>query len=169
MFKYTSTYSDWNGTQRTEDFYFGLSEADLTEMEFATKGGFTSYMNKITKAKDTDEAISAFKNLLLKTYGEKSEDGRYFVQNKEVSERFSYSPVYSEIYMRMVRDAKFAVEFFNGVLPKNMQRSSAELAQAMKDVDVEMKKASKEVVTPNIVSATSEGGVIDVPSENATN
>lgn len=164
MFKYTSTYDDWNGVKRTEDFYFSITEAEMTELEMSAEGGFVAYVTKISKAKNNVEAASAFKKLILLAYGEKSEDGRYFNKSEEISARFTGTPVYSELYMRMIKDAKFAVKFFNGILPKNMQKTDVELYKTAKEIESDIDKAVKEVSAPSgVVEETSE--VSDVPTE----
>ena len=38
MFKKTITYTDFNGNERTEDFYFHLSKAELAEMDLSKAG-----------------------------------------------------------------------------------------------------------------------------------
>lgn len=167
MFKYTSTYEDWNGTKRTEDFYFAITEADMTELEMSEEGGFVAYVTRISKARNSVEAASAFKKLILLSYGEKSEDGRYFNKSDEISKRFTASPVYSELYMRMIKDAKFAVKFFNGILPKHMQKSETELYTTAKGIESDINKAVKEAENPSgIVEVTSEvEDVLPVNSE----
>lgn len=39
MLKKTISYTDYDGNQRTEDFYFNLSMAELTEMQMGVEGG----------------------------------------------------------------------------------------------------------------------------------
>lgn len=157
MFKYTSTYKDWNGVKRTEDFYFHLTEADIAELQLSKAGGFAEYVSRLTKAKDSNEAETAFKKIILISYGEKSEDGRYFVKDDEVVKRFKGSPVYSELYMRMVRDVKFAIKFFNGILPESMQRNETEIYKTTKELESDLRKASEEINEPSgVVSETSE-------------
>ena len=50
MLKKTITYTDYNGMERTEDFYFNLSKAELMEMEMSTTGGMEAYVEKIVNA-----------------------------------------------------------------------------------------------------------------------
>ena len=35
MLKKTITYNDYNGAERTEDFYFNLTEAEVVEMQYS--------------------------------------------------------------------------------------------------------------------------------------
>ena len=53
MLKKTITYTDYNGVERTEDFYFNLSKAEIAEMELEIPGGMTTLIERITKTKDT--------------------------------------------------------------------------------------------------------------------
>ena len=69
MLKKTITYTDYNGTERTEDFYFNLTKAELAEMELGTTGGLSEMIQNIVKAQDVPSIIKIFKDLLLKAYG----------------------------------------------------------------------------------------------------
>lgn len=120
MLKETMTYEDFNGEERTEDFYFNLTEAEVTEMQLSTNGGLAEMIQKIIKAKDIPAIISIFKDILLKAYGEKSADGKYFKKSKELSEAFSQTQAYSDLYMKLATDADAASAFINGLLPKKM-------------------------------------------------
>lgn len=168
MFKYTSTYKDWNGTKRTEDFYFHLTESDIAELQLSRAGGFTEYVTRLTNSRDAKEAETTFKKLILLAYGEKSEDGRYFNKGEDISKRFKGSPVYDELYMRMVRDVKFAVKFFNGILPESMQRNDTEIYKTTKELESEIRKTAEDTVQPSgVVSEASE--VSNVSTETIEN
>ena len=52
MFKKTVTYTDYDGVERTESFYFNLSEAEIVEMELGTEGGWRERMQRIIDSKD---------------------------------------------------------------------------------------------------------------------
>ena len=62
MYKKTITYTDYNGVERTEDFWFNLSKAELVEMEMSTAGGLTDMVEKIVKTQDMPSIIKIFKN-----------------------------------------------------------------------------------------------------------
>lgn len=117
MLKKTITYTDFNGVDRTEDFYFNLTEAELTEMELSINGGLSDYIQKIISAQDAPSIINVFKDLLLKAYGEKSLDGRRFVKNQEIRDAFEQTPAYSQLFMELATDDKKAAEFINGIVP----------------------------------------------------
>lgn len=120
MLKKTVTYVDYNGVERTEDFYFNLSKAEVTEMELSVEGGFSKMLEEIVKSNDNARILELFKEMVLKAYGEKSADGRRFVKSKELSEAFSQTEAYSEIFMELAMDEKAAAAFVNGIMPANI-------------------------------------------------
>lgn len=128
MLKKTITYTDYNGLERTEDFYFNFSVAELMEMELSMDGGMIEYFNKIVAAKDAPTLIRTFKDFVLKAYGEKSSDGKRFMKSKEISEAFAQTEAYSNIFMELAFDSEKAAEFFNGVIPQNIDAKTAQAA-----------------------------------------
>lgn len=127
MYKKTVTYEDYNGVQRTEDFYFALSEAELTEMQLGVDGGYAAMIDKIVKAKDTPALIKIFKELLLKSYGIKSDDGRRFIKSEELSREFTQTPAYSDLYMMLATDDKQASAFIKNIMPAKLVAKANEL------------------------------------------
>lgn len=117
MLKKTITYIDYNGTERKEDFYFNLSKAEIMEMEMGTTGGMVEMINKIVAAQDAPAIIDMFKKMILKAYGEKSADGKRFIKSKELSEAFSQTEAYSQLFMELATDADAASKFVNGIVP----------------------------------------------------
>ena len=126
MFKKRIKYTDYNGTEREEDFYFNLTKTELTEMEFSSAGGLQNYIQKIIDAQNGQEIISVMKQLIFKAYGEKSLDGKYFHKSPEISESFSHTPAYDILFMELATDDKAAAEFVNGIIPKNLDISSSD-------------------------------------------
>lgn len=126
MLKKTITYTDYDGVERTEDFYFNFTEAELMEWQLVTNGGLTSYVQKIVDAKDQPRLVTLFKELLLKAYGIKSDDGRRFIKSEKISEEFSQNPAYSILYMELVTDDKLAADFVNGIIPAKLSEQVAE-------------------------------------------
>lgn len=119
MLKKTITYTDYNGHQRTEDFYFNLNKAELVELELSASGGLTVMMDRIIAAEDNPTLFKIFKDLVLKAYGIKSDDGRKFIKNQEVRDDFAQTEAYSVLVMELVSDAEKAAEFFNHIIPQD--------------------------------------------------
>lgn len=125
MVKKTITYTDYNGVERTEDFYFNLTKAECAELQLTTEGGWANHVKTATDAKDEGKIVSFFKELLLKSYGIKSDDGRRFQKSKEISDAFAQTEAYSDLFMELANDDKKAAEFFNGVIPHVEQNKSS--------------------------------------------
>lgn len=117
MLKKTITYTDFNDTQRTEVFYFNLTKAEITEMEMTTEGGLQSMLSTVVQTKDAKRIVELFKELILKAYGVKSEDGKRFVKSKELSEEFSQTEAFSELFMELATNADASAAFVNGIIP----------------------------------------------------
>lgn len=129
MLAKTITYTDYNGLERTETFYFNLTEAEVMEMELSTAGGLSDTITKIVEAKDAPTLIKIFKDLILKAYGEKSADGRRLIKNDEVRDAFSQTEAYSQLFMELAFDADKAAEFVNGIAPNKEKSGKIEVSK----------------------------------------
>lgn len=125
MLKKTITYTDYNGVDRTEDFYFNFTKAELTEMDLGTTGGMSETIKNIIASKDTPSLIKLFKKLVLDAYGEKSADGKRFIKSPELSTAFSQTEAYSQLFMELATDDNKAAEFINGIIPSDVAKSVA--------------------------------------------
>ena len=125
MIKKTITYSDFNGTERTEDFYFNLTKAEITKMELSIKGGLAEMIQRIVAAQDTPAIIDVFEDLIKRSYGVKTPDGRGFVKRADDLEAFMATEAYSQLFMELATDADAAAKFVNGVVPADMAKQAA--------------------------------------------
>ncbi len=132
MHKETITYKDYNGIERTEDFYFNLTEAELTEMEYGQTGGMTSAIQHIIASQDLPTLIQYFKQIILSSYGEKSLDGKYFMKEDDeghkLARKFTQTEAYSILYMKLATDDEAASNFVNGIMPQNIKELAANKA-----------------------------------------
>lgn len=120
MLKKTISYVDYDGNQRTEDFYFNLSKAEIAEMEMTTSGGLDKVISQIIAEQDGKRIIELFKDLILRSYGKKSPDGKRFIKNQELRDEFSQTEAYSDLFMELATDADAAAAFVNGIVPNSM-------------------------------------------------
>ena len=127
MLKKTITYTDYNGVERTEDFYFNISKAEAMQLELTTNGGYAEMIKRVIDAKDGATIVNVFKEFVLKAYGEKSPDGKYFYKVDEngnpgnpLSKKFEQTEAYSELYMELALNAGAAAAFVNAVLPNDI-------------------------------------------------
>jgi hypothetical protein len=120
MLKKPITYTDYNGDQCTDVFYFHLSEPELIDMEVEHERGFQAFIDKIIETKDRKGLISLFKQIILLSYGTKSDDGKRFIKSDQLREEFSQTAAYPVLYMELSTDANAGAEFLKGVMPKNL-------------------------------------------------
>lgn len=128
MIKKTITYTDYNGLERTEDFYFNLTKQELMNVQFGTVGGFAEMVEKIVQTKDQPGLIKIFSDFIDKSYGVKSADGRRFMKSPEILAEFKETEAYSQLYMDLATNDKLASEFINGVVPADIAKEAAALA-----------------------------------------
>ena len=132
MIKKSITYTDYNGVERTEDFYFNLTKAEVMEMEMSTTGGLAEMIQRIVAAKDQPAIVKIFKDLILKAYGEKSLDGKRFMKSEEIRASFEQTEAYSQLFMELATDADAAAKFVNGIVPADMAQQAATLTPVSK-------------------------------------
>ena len=125
MLKKSITYTDYNGVKRTEDFWFNLSKAELIELEFGIYGGYSEVIKKIVDSNDTPSIMKCFKEIILKAYGQKSDDGRQFVKSDELSKAFEQTEAYSELMVEFIQHPDKAADFINKVMPSDIAEAAA--------------------------------------------
>lgn len=130
MLKKTITYTDFNDEEVSEDFFFHLSKAELVELEMSHKGGLEAAIKRIAEAEDGKAIVAEFKNIILSSYGQRSEDGRRFVKNQALRDEFESTEAYSTLFMELVTDADKAAEFVRGVIPQDLAEEAAKVAAA---------------------------------------
>lgn len=124
MLKKTISYTDYEGHDRKEEYYFNLDEGEIMEMELSISGGFSKMVEKIIAEEQHPELFKIFKDMVLKSYGEKSGDGKYFMKEDEdgrsLARKFMQTKAYSALMMELTHNARAAVEFVNGIIPSDM-------------------------------------------------
>lgn len=117
MFKYEQKYTDYNGVERSDMLYFNLSKAELMEMELSTQAGVEEMIRMLIATKDNAKIVSLFKEMILKSYGIKSEDGRRFIKSQQLRDEFEQSEAYSEFFIAMIaNEDELQTKFINGVI-----------------------------------------------------
>jgi len=120
MFKYTTTYTDYNDVERTETFYFNFTPTELTEFEASVPGGMSSYMAEISAKKDMPAMMKFFKSIIMNAYGEKSPDGRRMMKSEELSKAFSETPAYDKLFQEIFMDNNGMVNFLTSIMPTDV-------------------------------------------------
>ena len=129
MYKKTINYTDFDGNQRSEVFYFNLTKAEMVKMELRANG-MQEMLKRITEAEDAYRVAEVVEDIICRSYGEKSLDGKRFVKSQEITDSFKASEAYSELFMELMRDSNAASDFVNGIMPAELREAAAQqLAQ----------------------------------------
>ena len=126
MFKKTIKYTDYKSVEHTKNLYFNISKAELTEMELSTTGGYGEMLQGIVAAEEHTKLVPIIKDIIFKSYGEKSADGKRFMKSPELSTAFSQTEAYSELFMEIATDADASAAFVNGIIPTDVQQKVEE-------------------------------------------
>lgn len=122
MLKKTITYTDYDDNQRTEDFYFNFSKAELAEMELSENGGMSKFLKRIIDENDNKKLVQLFKEMVLNAYGKKSDDGKRFIKSQELRDEFSQTEAYTELFMELASSGEKAAAFFNAIVPASISQ-----------------------------------------------
>ena len=136
------TYTDFFGKERTEEFRFNISKAEVSKDFIMTEGSLIEKLQKIIDAKSNAEVMNVFENLIRKSYGEISEDGRRFVKKdangRDLFDYFAETPAYNKLYMELLTDEKAAAEFVKGILDPELQKEIAEAEKAEQQKNLQL-------------------------------
>ena len=125
MYKRTITYTDYFGQERKEDVYFNLNYSELTKLQLSTQRGYVNMLQDLIDKNDGPTIMKTFDDIIRMAYGEKSEDGRRFIKSPELSEAFTQTPMYDQLYMELCTDAKAAADFVNGIIPHDLRSEAS--------------------------------------------
>ena len=130
MLKKTITYTDFNGVEHTEDFYFNISKAELADMQMSEKDGFDVKLKSIIAAEDHQSIYETFKYFIHTSYGEKSADGKRFMKKDPITGEplylaFMETAAYDELIFELVKSDETMSAFINGIMPKEVSEQLA--------------------------------------------
>lgn len=128
------TYTDYDGNERTEKFYFNLNKSELIEMDASIPGGFNGLLSLISDKEDVSSLMMTFKMFIRKAYGVKSPDGRRFEKSDAISDSFEQCPAYDKLFMELVTgDGNDALNFIQSTFPSDLKESIAKEKTALFD------------------------------------
>lgn len=130
MLKRTITYPNIDDEMVTEEFYFGITKAELAEMEMEKPGGFKNYVEALIAANDGKTILTLIKDFIRMTVGHRV-NGR-FVKDEEFTAAFMSSEPYSAIFMEFLQNPNSVEDFIKGVLPADLADKFVEEAASAK-------------------------------------
>lgn len=149
MIKKDIEYTNFNGEEKTKTCYFNLSELELSEMSIDKE--LVERLQKYTSSSEdtevnSEEIYNIYKELVLKSYGEKSEDGESFIKEDEngrpLSKAFKQTAAFEAMLLEITTNLDASIEFTKGILPaKVLAEVSAEIDTKVTEINaVEPKK-----------------------------
>ena len=120
MLKKTVTYTNLFGDEVQEDCWFHFSTTDLTELELSEEGKFSDKIQNALDTEDLHVIFKMFQEILLKGYGQPSEDGKRFIKSKELSDEFANSLAYETLFWEFFDGKEDAEKFIKALLPKQL-------------------------------------------------
>jgi hypothetical protein len=118
MLKKAIKYIDFDGNTREDTLYFNLTEPEVVRLDVKFPGGLEEYINNLDEKVNPQDILNLFEDVIRASYGEKSDDGRYFVKDPELVDLFYQSAAYSSLFVELVTNADKAATFFNALLSK---------------------------------------------------
>lgn len=165
-------YEDYEGNEQVETAWFNLTKAEVLKMDITEEGGLYGMMRKAVDSSNSEEILRVFENLISKSYGQRSSDGKKFIKNDVLREEFLCSEAYSELFIELSTNVESAVQFFAGIMPKGMNDviekilsqkdiSQEEMSAMMNAEMVKLGKAEPESATADVVDLVSTPVVPD--------
>lgn len=115
MFKQQIAYTDFNGVERKEDFYFHLSLPEVARLEAEIGRPMQDYVKDLTENQDLKSIIEFLEKMILNSYGRKTADGKSFQKSKELRSEFEHSQAYAELFEMLLTNPELAKKFGEGV------------------------------------------------------
>ena len=137
MLRKEVTFEDFNGVNQTEECFFNLTKTELIEMAMDLPEGVSESVGDDPNNIDEEKAVGKLmetmgnkgvlkfiKDLVLKSYGVKSADGRRFMKvdenGKPLSIEFSQTMAFETIIDEFMSNDIAAANFVNGIFPSSV-------------------------------------------------
>lgn len=124
MHKQPITYVDFNGTERTEDFYFHLSTPEVVRLEAEVGTSLEDHTKTLAQNGEAQPLLQFLEKVILMSYGVKSTDGRSFKKSPEIRQEFEYSQAYAEFFEQIIKDPSLARKFAEGIVDNGKARKN---------------------------------------------
>lgn len=116
MLKKSITYVDFNGQEVTEDFFFNFTAPELTKLAIKYGSDISEVAKEISESNDVGRMIEFMEDLILSSYGQKSEDGKRFMKSPELKSEFEYSAAYAELFEILITQPSESQAFGKGLV-----------------------------------------------------
>ena len=140
MFTKKITYTDFAGNKHEdEEFRFNMTKSEVVEWQYSVNGGINNLFAKIVNENDQTSLINMIKDLIRRSYGVPSIDGKKFEKKRNgvpLFDEFEATNAYDVLFMELITDDKKAAEFVNGLMPPDLVAEMAKVANNGSDLNV---------------------------------
>lgn len=120
-------YTNADDEEVTETFWFHLSKPELMRLQTSIPGGFGKLLQDLIDAKDFNELFKHFEDIIFKSYGVRTPDGKGFQKTDELTQEFRQSFAYEALFDKMTSDEDAFASFLKAMLPKNFEADMAKV------------------------------------------
>lgn len=130
MYKTELTYKTYTDKEITETFRFNLNEQELLDLVEDDPIFSPEFLSYVAREQDTMKMLKVIQKLIVVSYGEMSEDGKYFRKSNERALDFLQSAAYMAFRDKLLDgDGEEFMNFLFGVFPEKFVRSMQENAK----------------------------------------
>lgn len=124
------TFTDADGEQVTEDWWFQLDETDAIEMdiihELIKKGDPENFLRNIVEERDTRALSQLIRDMLLASVCKR--EGKLFIKGPEIVREFRFGGAYRQFFSDLITSDDAGGKFFSNVIPVRVQQKVADEA-----------------------------------------
>lgn len=155
MLKKTISYHDYEGNPRSDDFYFHLTQVELTKINSDPRfpGGLEESAIRATKNEDAGELLRIIDVLISRSYGVRLPDGAFVKRDATglpMYERFVNTEAYDNLLTELLKEPDGVVTFLTGCLTADAQKRVKEEWE---------KRKAEEAKNVNLTPVEAEGEV----------
>lgn len=138
MIRKVIKYKDYDGEIVESEFYFNLSVAECTDLDFYYEeyGGLRAYLKNLLAGKDPDSIPKKpmwdfLKVVIEKAVAKRPSGKKFLVKNQDVHDEFFYTNAFSEFVNELLDTPDSIPNLMEGILPEipkeDMDKVKAEL------------------------------------------
>lgn len=124
MYSKTIEYVDFNGNERSDKLYFHLSLPEVTRIEAEIDNSLKDHITSLIANRDKKTLLDFLERIILTSYGERTQDGRTFKKNEQITSDFENSLAYAEFFEQIITEEGMAQSFGEKVADNGQNRKN---------------------------------------------
>ena len=133
MIKKTITYTDLNGAETTEDYYFHINKGEMMRMQLSEGMALDVKIDRLIQTRDYKQIVATIESFIDLSYGVRYENGKSFIKNPKQLELFKSSEAYSELVWSLYTDEDEMRDFIFGIFPSNLKEVTEETLKKLEE------------------------------------